>query len=127
MNTRLQVEHTVTEMTTGIDLVREQIRVAAGEQLGYSHSDVRIEGHAIECRINAEDAQNGFMPSPGEITSYLPPGCIGIRTDSHLYTGHKVPPYYDYLIAQSISHGLSQEEAIIQFMRSLEGLSIGGV
>ncbi len=127
MNTRLQVEHTVTEMTTGIDLVREQIRMAAGEQLGYNHSDIRIDGHAIECRINAEDAQNGFMPSPGEITSYLPPGGIGIRTDSHLYTGHKVPPYYDSLIAKLIAHGRSREEAIIRMKRALEELTIGGV
>ncbi|MDE0299254.1 MAG: acetyl-CoA carboxylase biotin carboxylase subunit [Candidatus Poribacteria bacterium] len=127
MNTRLQVEHTVTEMTTGIDLVREQIRVAAGEQLGYSHSDVRIDGHAIECRINAEDAQNNFIPSPGEITAYLPPGGIGIRTDSHLFSGHKVPPYYDSLIAKLISHGRTREEAIIRMRRALEELSIGGV
>ena len=127
MNTRLQVEHTVTEMTTGIDLVKEQIRVAAGEQLGYSHSDVRIDGHAIECRINAEDAQNNFMPSPGEITSYLPPGGIGIRTDSHLFAGHKVPPYYDSLIAKLISHGRTRDEAIIRMRRALEELTIGGV
>ena len=127
MNTRLQVEHTVTEMTTGIDLVREQIRVAAGEQLGYSHSDVRIEGHAIECRINAEDPQNNFLPSPGEITAYLPPGGIGIRTDSHLYSGHKVPPHYDSLIAKLIAHGRTREEAIVRMRRALGELVIGGV
>ena len=114
-------------MTTGIDLVKEQIRVAAGEQLGYSHSDVRIDGHAIECRINAEDAQNNFIPSPGEITAYHPPGGIGIRTDSHLYTGHKVPPYYDSLIAKLIAHGRTREEAIVRMRRALDELTIGGV
>ena len=127
MNTRLQVEHTVTEMTTGMDLVREQIRVAAGEQLGYSHSDVRIDGHAIECRINAEDPRNNFIPSPGEITAYHPPGGIGIRTDSHLYSGYKVPPHYDSLIAKLIAHGRTREEAIIRMRRALEELVIGGV
>jgi len=127
MNTRLQVEHTVTEMTTGIDLVKEQIRIAVGEELGYSHSDVRINGHAIECRINAEDAANEFTPSPGEITVYLPPGGIGIRMDSHVYAGHKVPPHYDSLIGKLIAHGRNREEAIARMRRALEELTIEGI
>ena len=127
MNTRLQVEHTVTEMTTGIDLVKEQIRLAVGEELGYGHSDVRIDGHAIECRINAEDAEHDFTPSPGVVTAYLPPGGPGIRMDSHIYAGHQIPPYYDSLIAKLIAHGRNREEAIVRMRRALEELTIQGV
>jgi acetyl-CoA carboxylase, biotin carboxylase subunit len=127
MNTRIQVEHTVTEQSTGIDLVKEQIRVAMGEELGYTQSDVMINGHAIECRINAEDADNKFTPSPGKIDAYLPPGGIGIRVDSHLYTGYVVPPYYDSLVAKLIAHGRNREEAIARMKRALDEFIITGI
>ena len=126
MNTRLQVEHPVSEMISGIDLVREQIRVAAGTPLGYSQSDIRFEGHAIECRVNAEDPET-FTPSPGRIGSYHAPGGLGVRVDSALYSGYSVPPYYDSLIAKLIVHGTSRNECMMRLRRALEEFVIEGV
>ncbi|MGH7186816.1 MAG: acetyl-CoA carboxylase biotin carboxylase subunit, partial [Pseudomonadota bacterium] len=111
MNTRIQVEHPVTEMITGIDLVREQIRVAAGEKLRFRQRDIQLRGHALECRINAEDAFR-FTPSPGKITSYHPPGGPGIRVDSHVYQGYSVPPNYDSMVGKVIAYGATREQAI---------------
>jgi acetyl-CoA carboxylase biotin carboxylase subunit len=126
MNTRLQVEHPVTEMVTGIDLVREQIRVASGAPLGFTQDDVQISGHAIECRINAEDPET-FMPSPGRITDFHAPGGLGVRFDSALYAGYRVPPHYDSLIAKLIVHGRSRNEALMRTRRALEETVILGV
>ncbi|HVJ40692.1 MAG TPA: acetyl-CoA carboxylase biotin carboxylase subunit [Dongiaceae bacterium] len=126
MNTRLQVEHPVTEMITGIDLVREQIRVASGAPLGFSQRDVQISGHAIECRINAEDPDT-FVPSPGRITDFHAPGGLGVRFDSALYAGYRVPPHYDSLIAKLIVHGRSRNEALMRTRRALEETVILGV
>jgi len=126
MNTRLQVEHPVTEMITGIDLVREQIRVASGAPLGFSQEDVQISGHAIECRINAEDPET-FVPSPGKITDFHAPGGLGVRFDSALYAGYKVPSNYDSLIAKLIVHGRSRNEALMRTRRALEETVILGV
>lgn len=127
MNTRIQVEHTVTEMITGIDLVKEQIRLALGEELGYTQSDVQMHGHAIECRINAEDPDNNFIPSPGKIEAYLPPGGIGTRVDSHAYAGYVVSPYYDSLVAKLIAHGRNRNEAIARMKRALDEYMIEGI
>ncbi|MEK6557792.1 MAG: acetyl-CoA carboxylase biotin carboxylase subunit, partial [Candidatus Margulisiibacteriota bacterium] len=127
MNTRIQVEHCVTEMVTGVDLVKEQIRVAAGEKLGYKQKDITINGHAIEFRINAEDPFNGFMPSPGEIRLYLPPGGPGVRVDSHLYAGYRVPPNYDSLLAKLVVHGRNRQEVIARAKRALDEFVIDGV
>ncbi len=126
MNTRLQVEHPVSEMISGIDLVREQIRVAAGTPLGYGQSDIRFEGHSIECRVNAEDPET-FTPSPGRIGSYHAPGGLGVRVDSALYSGYSVPPYYDSLIAKLIVHGTSRNECLMRLRRALEEFVIEGV
>ena len=126
MNTRLQVEHPVTEMITGIDLVREQIRVATGAPLGYEQADIRFQGHAIECRINAEHPET-FAPSPGRIRSYHPPGGLGVRVDSALYDGYRVPPHYDSLIAKLIVHGNTRNECLMRLRRSLEEFVIEGV
>ncbi|HWU01085.1 MAG TPA: acetyl-CoA carboxylase biotin carboxylase subunit [Terriglobales bacterium] len=126
MNTRLQVEHPVTEMITGIDLVREQIRVASGAPLGFTQQDVQISGHAIECRINAEDPDT-FIPSPGRITDFHAPGGLGVRFDSALYAGYKVPSNYDSLIAKLIVHGRSRNEALMRTRRALEETVILGV
>lgn len=126
MNTRLQVEHTITEMITGVDLVREQIRVAAGEKLGYEQSDIRFEGHAIECRINAEDPES-FVPSPGRIDGYHAPGGLGVRVDSALYDGYKVPSNYDSLIAKLVVHGTSRQECLARLRRTIEEYVIGGI
>jgi acetyl-CoA carboxylase biotin carboxylase subunit len=126
MNTRLQVEHPVSEMITGIDLVREQIRVAAGAPLGMSQNDVVFNGHAIECRINAEDPVH-FRPSPGRITDYHAPGGLGVRVDSALYTGYRVPPHYDSLIAKLVVHGGSRNECLMRLRRALEEFVIGGI
>ena len=126
MNTRLQVEHPVTEMITGIDLVREQIRVADGAPLGYGQDDIRLDGHAIECRINAENAET-FAPSPGRITSYHAPGGLGVRVDSALYAGYGIPPNYDSLIAKVIVHGASRNECLMRLRRALEEYVIDGV
>jgi acetyl-CoA carboxylase biotin carboxylase subunit len=126
MNARLQVEHPVTEMITGIDVVREQIRVAAGEELGYGQEAVRFSGHAIECRITAEHPET-FTPSPGRITDYHPPGGLGVRVDSALFTGYRVPPYYDSIIAKLIVHGTTRPECLMRLRRSLEEFVIGGI
>jgi len=126
MNTRLQVEHPVSEMITGIDLVREQIRVATGAPLGFTQDDIVITGHAIECRINAENPET-FMPSPGRITDYHPAGGLGVRVDSALYDGYKVPSHYDSLIAKLIVHGKSRNECLMRLRRSLEETVIHGV
>ncbi|MEQ9813342.1 MAG: acetyl-CoA carboxylase biotin carboxylase subunit, partial [Azospirillaceae bacterium] len=119
MNTRLQVEHPVTEMVTGLDLVREQLRIATGDSLGLRQEDVRITGHAIECRINAEDPQT-FRPTPGLVSSYHQPGGPGVRVDSALYSGYRVPPNYDSLIAKLIVHGQSRNECLMRLKRALE-------
>ncbi len=119
MNTRIQVEHPVTEMITGIDLVKEQIRMAAGERLGYRQRDIRIHGHAIECRINAEDWENDFRPSPGRIEYLYIPGGRGIRVDTHIYGGYEIPPFYDSLLAKVISYGKTRDEAITIMARAL--------
>jgi acetyl-CoA carboxylase biotin carboxylase subunit len=126
MNTRLQIEHPVTEMITGIDLVREQIRVAAGAPLSFTQEDVVINGHAIECRINAEDPET-FMPSPGRVTDYHPAGGLGVRVDSALYSGYRVPPNYDSLVAKLVVHGRSRNECLMRLRRSLEEMVIGGI
>ncbi len=127
MNTRIQVEHTITESITGIDLIKEQIRLAMGDELGYSQSDIQIQGHAIECRINAEDPANNFMPSPGLVTVYDPPGGIGIRVDGYIYTGYTVPPHYDSLVAKLIAMGRDREEAIARLKRALSEFKIEGI
>ena len=127
MNTRIQVEHTITESITGIDLIKEQIRLAMGEELGYNQSDIRISGHAIECRINAEDPANQFMPSPGLVTDYQPPGGIGIRVDGYIYTGYTVPPHYDSLVGKLIATGRDRDEAIARLKRALSEFKIEGI
>ncbi|MDQ0286562.1 acetyl-CoA carboxylase biotin carboxylase subunit [Desulfofundulus luciae] len=127
MNTRIQVEHPVTEMVTGIDLIKEQIRLAAGEPLGYTQEDIQIRGWAIECRINAEDPARNFAPSPGLITAYLPPGGPGIRLDSAAYPGWKVPPHYDSMIAKLVAWGQDRDEAIARMQRALGEFIIEGI
>lgn len=126
MNTRLQVEHPVTEMVTGLDLVREQLRVAAGEKLPFTQEDIRFNGHAIECRINAEDPLT-FAPSPGKITDYHPPGGLSVRVDSALFSGYSIPPHYDSLISKLIVHGADREGCIRRLRRALEEYVIGGI
>ncbi len=127
MNTRIQVEHTITESITGVDLIKEQIRLAMGEELGYNQSDIHIKGHAIECRINAEDPANQFMPSPGLVTDYQPPGGIGIRVDGYVYNGYTVPPHYDSLVAKLIAIGSNRNEAISRMKRALSEFKIEGI
>lgn len=127
MNTRIQVEHPVTEMITGIDLIKEQIRVAAGEQLSFTQEDVQLDGWAIECRVNAEDPDKNFMPCPGTITRYLPPGGYGVRVDSAAYNGYKVSPFYDSMIAKLIVWAPTRTEAIQRMIRALEEFQIDGI
>ncbi len=127
MNTRIQVEHPVTEEVTDVDLVKEQIRLACGERLAFSQDDIRLEGHAIECRINAEDPQRGFLPAPGKIESFHVPGGHGIRVDTHAYAKYVIPPYYDSLIAKLITHGKTREEAILKARRALDEFIIEGI
>ena len=127
MNTRIQVEHPVTEMSTNFDLVKEQIRVAAGEPLSFVMSGNRLRGHAIECRVNAEDPARNFQPSPGTITAYHPPGGPGVRVDTHIYAGYTVPPYYDSLLAKVIVHGNSRGEALARMRQALDSFIIEGV
>ncbi len=126
MNTRLQVEHPVTEMITGIDLVREQIRVANGAPLGYTQEEIEMRGHAIECRVNAENPQT-FTPTPGTITDYHAPGGLGVRVDSGLYSGYRVPPNYDSLVAKLVVHGTSRNECLMRLRRALAEFVIGGI
>ncbi|HEX5092452.1 MAG TPA: acetyl-CoA carboxylase biotin carboxylase subunit, partial [Burkholderiales bacterium] len=126
MNTRIQVEHPVTEMITGIDLVQEQIHVAAGEKLRIRQKDVVLRGHAIECRINAEDPYR-FTPSPGRITSYHPPGGPGIRVDSHVYAGYSVPPNYDSMVGKVIAYGATRDQAIRRMRIALSEMAIEGI
>jgi len=127
MNTRIQVEHPVTEMVTGLDLIAEQIRIAQGEKLGIRQKDVEIRGHAIECRINAEDPDHDFRPQPGRISGYLPPGGPGVRMDSHVYTDYEIPPYYDSLIGKLIVWAPTREAAIKRMKRALRECAITGV
>jgi acetyl-CoA carboxylase biotin carboxylase subunit len=126
MNTRLQVEHPITEAITGIDLVREQIRIAAGAPLGYEQEDIRFQGHAFECRVNAEDSQT-FIPSPGRIQGYHAPGGLGVRVDSGLYAGYRIPPHYDSMIAKLIVSGNSRNEALMRLRRALGEYVIDGI
>ncbi|OAD22220.1 acetyl-CoA carboxylase biotin carboxylase subunit [Candidatus Thiomargarita nelsonii] len=126
MNTRLQVEHPVTEWITGIDIVREQLRIAAGEPLRYKQKDVNIQGHAIECRLNAEDPDT-FMPSPGLISRYHAPGGQGVRVDSHIYSGYRVPPYYDSMIGKLITYSDSRESAMARMRMALDEIIIDGI
>jgi acetyl-CoA carboxylase biotin carboxylase subunit len=127
MNTRIQVEHPVTEAVTGLDLVKEQIRIAAGEKLRFGQRDVEFRGHALECRINAEDPRHGFRPSAGTITGFIPPGGPGIRVDTHCYPGYAVPPHYDSLIAKVIAWGRDRDEAIMRMRRALLEFEVEGI
>ena len=127
MNTRIQVEHPVTEMVTRRDLIREQISIAAGRALSFSQEEVRFSGHAIECRVNAEDPSQDFLPSPGEISFFHLPGGAGVRVDSHVYQGYKISPFYDSMIAKIICHGLTRAEAISRMKRALEECVIEGI
>ena len=126
MNTRVQVEHPVTEMITGIDIVQAQIRIAAGEPLAYQQSDVRLHGHAIECRINAEDPYK-FIPSPGKVSTWHPPGGLGVRVDSHMYSGYTVPPNYDSMIGKIIVHADTREQAIARMNSALLETVVEGI
>ena len=126
MNTRIQVEHPVSEMITGVDLIREQIRVAAGAKLAMTQDDIKIDGHAIECRINAEHPRT-FMPSPGTIGDYHIPGGLGVRVDSALYSGYKIPSHYDSLVSKLIVHGKTRSECIMRLNRALKEYVISGI
>ena len=126
MNTRLQVEHTITEAITGIDIVHEQIRIASGGGLSMKQSDIKFSGHAIECRINAEDPRT-FVPSPGKITHYHTPGGLGIRIDSGVYAGYKIPPYYDSMVGKLIVHGRTRVECMMRLRRALDEFVIDGI
>ncbi|MEY4353725.1 MAG: hypothetical protein RLZZ609_1966 [Cyanobacteriota bacterium] len=127
MNTRIQVEHPVTEMVTGLDLIAEQLRIAGGEPISVAQEDVRIVGHAIECRINAEDPRQNFRPSPGKITGWLPPGGPGVRVDSHVYTGYDIPPFYDSLIGKLIVWAPTREMALRRLRRALSEWAVTGI
>ncbi|WP_283152835.1 acetyl-CoA carboxylase biotin carboxylase subunit [Guptibacillus hwajinpoensis] len=127
MNTRIQVEHPVTEMVTRVDLIKEQIRVADGERLSLTQDEVILKGWSIECRINAEDPENGFMPSPGKVETYLPPGGFGVRVDSAVYPGYVIPPFYDSMVAKLITYGATREEAMQRMKRALSEFMIKGV
>jgi acetyl-CoA carboxylase biotin carboxylase subunit len=126
MNTRIQVEHPVTEMVTGIDLVKEQIRVAAGKELSFTQEDIHVNGHSIECRINAEDPEN-FLPSAGTVEELYLPGSIGVRVDTHLFSGYTIPPFYDSMIAKVIVHGRDRAEAIARMRRAIGGFHVTGI
>ncbi|MGD1901906.1 MAG: acetyl-CoA carboxylase biotin carboxylase subunit [Geitlerinemataceae cyanobacterium] len=127
MNTRIQVEHPVTEAVTGIDLIAEQIRIAQGDKLSVTQEQVQLRGHAIECRLNAEDPKHNFRPSPGRISGYLPPGGVGVRVDSHVYTDYDIPPYYDSLIGKLIVWGNDRPTAIARMKRALRECAITGL
>ncbi|MEA5446056.1 acetyl-CoA carboxylase biotin carboxylase subunit [Gammaproteobacteria bacterium AB-CW1] len=126
MNTRVQVEHPVTEMVTGVDIVKEQLLIAGGEKLSYKQSDIKIQGHAVECRINAEDPRS-FAPSPGRILNWHAPGGPGIRVDSHIYNGYTVPPYYDSLIGKLLAHGETRESALRRMRQALTEIVVEGI
>jgi acetyl-CoA carboxylase biotin carboxylase subunit len=126
MNTRVQVEHPVTEMVTGVDIVKWQLRIAGGEPLSLSQDDIEIKGHAMECRINAEDPKT-FLPYPGKIKRFHPPGGNGIRVDSHVYSGYTVPPYYDSLIGKIISYGSDRDEAMCRMRNALDEMLVEGI
>ena len=127
VNTRIQVEHTVTEEVTNIDLIKEQIEVASGEKLAYRQEDIIFSGHSIECRINAEDSDKNFGPRPGKITTFHIPGGLGIRVDTHGYAGYEMPPYYDSLIAKLIVWGKDRAEALLRMRRALDEFIVEGV
>lgn len=127
MNTRIQVEHPITEMRTRIDLVKEQIRVAAGEKLKFKQKDIEFYGHSIECRINAENPSKNFMPSPGKILEMNLPGGNGVRVDTAIYNGYTIPPYYDSMIAKIITFGANRNEALSRMKRALEETVIDGI
>jgi len=127
MNTRIQVEHPVTEMVTGIDLIAEQLRIAGGEPISVLQEEIQIRGHAIECRINAEDPSHNFRPAPGRITGWLPPGGPGVRVDSHVYTGYEIPPFYDSLIGKLIVWGVDRDAALRRMRRALSECAITGI
>src|SRR5699024_6145547 len=127
MNTRIQVEHPVTEMVTGVDLIKEQIKIANNEKLSLKQEDIKMNGWAIECRINAENPFNHFLPSPGKISMYLPPGGLGIRVDSAVYPGYSIPPFYDSMIAKLIAYGPTRDEAIRRMQRALDEYIVEGV
>jgi acetyl-CoA carboxylase biotin carboxylase subunit len=126
VNARIQVEHTVTEMVTGLDLIQQQLLIAGGEPLGFGQSDVRTRGHAIECRINAEDPSKDFQPSPGRIELFVPPGGPGVRVDSHCYSGYTIPPYYDSMICKLLTHRANRRQAIATMLRALDEFVITG-
>ncbi|MBD3367847.1 MAG: acetyl-CoA carboxylase biotin carboxylase subunit [Candidatus Eisenbacteria bacterium] len=127
MNTRIQVEHPVTELVTGVDLIKEQLRVASGDALPFGQDDVEIRGHAIECRINAEDPEHDFAPRPGHVSDFYVPGGPGIRVDTHVYSGYDIPPYYDSMIAKLLSYGNTRDEAIARMRRALDEFVIDGL
>ncbi len=127
MNTRIQVEHCVSEMISGVDLVKEQILVASGEKLSFTQNDINLNGHAIECRINAEDWEKNFMPNPGKIEGYIVPGGFGVRVDSHSYPGYAIPPYYDSMIGKLICWGKDREDARKRMLRALDEFIITGI
>ena len=127
MNTRIQVEHPVTEWVTGVDLVKEQIRIASGQKLSYTQEDIKLTGHAIECRINAENPEKGFRPSPGTITDMYLPGGKGIRIDSAIYSGYTIPPYYDSMVAKLIVWAKNRQEAIHKMQSALGEVIIEGI
>jgi acetyl-CoA carboxylase biotin carboxylase subunit len=127
MNTRIQVEHPITEEVTGVDIVREQILVAAGEKLAYEQGDIRLNGHSIECRINAEDPERNFMPSPGRVSAFVAPGGLGVRVDSACYNDYSIPPFYDSMIAKLIVHDQTRERAIARMRRTLREFVVEGV
>jgi acetyl-CoA carboxylase, biotin carboxylase subunit len=127
MNTRIQVEHPVTEMVTGVDLIKEQIKIADRERLSLTQEEVSLSGWAIECRINAEDPDNGFMPSPGKVETYLPPGGFGVRVDSAVYPGYVIPPFYDSMVAKLITYGATRTEAMQRMKRALSEFKVDGV
>ncbi len=127
MNTRIQVEHPVTEQVTGIDLVKEQIRLADGKKLDVDQDDVEILGHALECRINAEDPDKDFIPTPGQVTKFIPPGGLGVRVDTHLYSGYNIPTYYDSLIVKLITFGHNRQESMDHMKRALGEFVVEGI
>lgn len=127
VNTRVQVEHPVTEMLTGVDIVREQLRIAGGLPLSFTQADVTLTGHAVECRLNAEDPEHNFLPSPGRVTRWIPPIGSGVRVDSHVFGGYLIPPYYDSMIAKVIVHAPTRTEALLRMDRALGHLVVDGV